>query len=38
MWWQRLKLNDGTELLFPALADQLAIEAARRERIRQANQ
>ncbi len=31
MWWQRMTIADGSELLFPALADQLAIEALRRE-------
>lgn len=34
MWWQRVQLADGTEYLFPALADQLAVEAERRERAR----
>jgi hypothetical protein len=33
MWWQRVTLADGTELLFPALADQLAIEEQRAERV-----
>ena len=37
MWWQRVTLTDGTELLFPALADQLAIEAHRRERVLSTN-
>ena len=36
MWWQRIRFTDGTELLFPALADQLAIEEQRRERVRNA--
>ncbi|MGI9259608.1 MAG: DUF6152 family protein [Gammaproteobacteria bacterium] len=36
MGWQRIQLSDGTELLFPALADQLAIEEQRRERARRA--
>ena len=36
MWWQRIQFTDGTELLFPALADQLAIEEQRRERARRA--
>lgn len=38
MWWQRIQLTDGTELLFPALADQLAIEEQRRERVRRARE
>ncbi|HEY5623746.1 MAG TPA: DUF6152 family protein [Gammaproteobacteria bacterium] len=37
MWWQRIRLEDGSELLFPALADQLAIEEQRRERLRRAS-
>ena len=35
MWLERLVLPDGTEYLDPALEDQLAIEAERRERARQ---
>jgi hypothetical protein len=38
MWWQRVQLADGTEYLFPALADQLAVEAERRERARRLSQ
>ena len=38
MWWQRVRVADGTEYLFPALADQLVVEAERRERIRRLNQ
>ena len=38
MWWQRVQLADGTEYLAPALADLLAVEAQRRERVRQASQ
>jgi hypothetical protein len=38
MWWQRVQLADGTEYLAPSLADQLAVEAQRRERARQASQ
>ncbi len=36
MGWQRIQMPDGSELLFPALADQLAIEEQRRERARRA--
>jgi hypothetical protein len=38
MGWQRIQFSDGTELLFPALADQLAIEEQRRERARRARE
>ena len=38
MWWQRIQLADGREYLYPALADQLAVEAERRERVRRLNQ
>ena len=38
MWWQRIRLENGSELLFPALADQLAIEEQRRGRLRRASE
>ena len=37
MWLERIVLPDGREFLDPAYEDELAIEAQRRERVRQQN-
>ena len=38
IWLERLVRSDGTEIIDPLIADALAIEEERRERIRRANQ
>jgi len=38
IWLEKIVMPDGTEIIDPLVADELAIEAERRERVRQAQQ